>query len=74
MAYKNDLSGELECEAASDPASAAPKLLDLVFRLLSERHAYRCVLEPVAYGRCTDLAVIQSRAKDVCEEFVSGDK
>lgn len=70
MAYINDLPDELDSEAYDSPSTAAPKLLTLVRLLLSERAAYRMVLEPVAYRRCTDLQLIQERAKDVCEEFV----
>ena len=70
MAYINDLSAELEEEVSNSPATAAPKLLDLVQRLLSERHAYRCVLEPIAYKRCESLSLIQGRSHDVCKEFV----
>ncbi len=71
MAFKNDLSDELDSEAHSDPASAAPKLHQLVRQLLNERFAYRLVLESIAHKRCTDLPLIQERSKDVCEEFVA---
>ena len=70
MAYKNDLPEELEREAETDPASAAPKLLDLVFRLLSERHAYRFTLELIANGSCNNPAQLADHAKEVCAEYV----
>lgn len=72
--YRNDLTDELESLANRSPGDAAPQLLDLVHRLLSERHAYRVTLELIASGCCNSTEQMADHAREVCSEYVQAEK
>ena len=71
--YRNLLSWPLEEMAQNDPAAAVPLLLDLIRELEAERHAYREVLEPIAYHGYPNPYAAKTTARLVCEEFVKPD-